>query len=134
MGFEPGTFRSCVEHSNHYTTEARPIPDVLIAVLVAPKCSVVTLACMRHNRTTIEVFPTPRATVHDHLPYLHPSAHCSPKFGLYRFFQKNSSKSLSFNMADLGRILLLLLTTCNIQTGHQHTTTYKIEIYIQVIV
>ena len=36
VGFEPGTFRSCVEHSNHYTTETPPIPDVLL-VLVAPK-------------------------------------------------------------------------------------------------
>ena len=36
VGFEPGTFRSYVEHSNHYATEARPIPDVLL-VLVAPK-------------------------------------------------------------------------------------------------
>ena len=33
VGFEPGTFRSCVDHSNHYTTEARPIPDVLIVLL-----------------------------------------------------------------------------------------------------
>ena len=33
VGFEPGTFRSCVEHSNHYATEARPIPDVLIVLL-----------------------------------------------------------------------------------------------------
>ena len=33
VGFEPGTFRSCVEHSNHYTTEARPIPDVLLVLL-----------------------------------------------------------------------------------------------------
>ncbi len=66
MGFEPGTFRSsCVEHSNHYGTEARPIPDVLIVLLVAPKCSVVTLACMRHNRTTIKVSPTPNP----HGPY-----------------------------------------------------------------
>ena len=36
VGFEPGTFRLCVEHSNHYTTETPPIPDVLL-VLVAPK-------------------------------------------------------------------------------------------------
>ena len=33
VGFEPGTFRSCVEHSNYYATEARPIPDVLIVLL-----------------------------------------------------------------------------------------------------
>ena len=36
VGFEPGTFRSCVEHSIHYATETPPIPDVLL-VLVAPK-------------------------------------------------------------------------------------------------
>ena len=33
VGFEPRTFRSCVEHSNHYATEARPIPNVLIVLL-----------------------------------------------------------------------------------------------------
>ena len=59
VGFELGTLRSCVEHSNHYATGVRQIPDVLIVVLVAPKCSVVTLACMRHNRNTIKVFPQP---------------------------------------------------------------------------
>ena len=36
VGFEPGTFRSCVEHSIHYAMETPPIPDVLL-VLVAPK-------------------------------------------------------------------------------------------------
>ena len=36
VGFEPGTFRSCVVHSIHYATETPPIPDVLL-VLVAPK-------------------------------------------------------------------------------------------------
>ena len=36
VGFEPGTFRSCVEYSIHYATETPPIPDVLL-VLVAPK-------------------------------------------------------------------------------------------------
>ena len=36
VGFEPGTFRSCVDHSNHYATDTPPIPDVLL-VLVAPK-------------------------------------------------------------------------------------------------
>ena len=36
VGFEPGTFRSCVAHSIHYATETPPIPDVLL-VLVAPK-------------------------------------------------------------------------------------------------
>ena len=35
------------------------------------------------------IFPisTPTRTLHrHHLPYLHPNPHCSPKFGLYRFF------------------------------------------------
>ena len=36
VGFEPGSFRSCVEHSIHYATETPLIPDVLL-VLVAPK-------------------------------------------------------------------------------------------------
>ena len=36
VGFEPGTFRSCVEHSIHYAMETPPIPDVLV-VPVAPK-------------------------------------------------------------------------------------------------
>ena len=31
VGFEPGTFRSCVAHSIHYATETPPIPDVLVA-------------------------------------------------------------------------------------------------------
>ena len=35
VGFEPGTFRSCVAHSIHYATETPPIPGVLL-VLVAP--------------------------------------------------------------------------------------------------
>ena len=33
VGFEPGTFRSCVDHSNHYATDTPPIPDVLIVLL-----------------------------------------------------------------------------------------------------
>ena len=38
---------------------------------------------------TATIFPisTPTRTVRrHHLPYLHPNPHCSPKFGLYRFF------------------------------------------------
>ena len=88
---------------------------------------------------TATIFPisTPTRTLHrHHLPYLHPNPHCSPKFGLYRFFNiflQNSylltwriwgkkfglyrffnifsSKSLSFNMADLGRGEKALYTT-----------------------
>ena len=33
VGFEPGTFRSCIEHSNHCATQTQPIPDVLIVLL-----------------------------------------------------------------------------------------------------
>ena len=38
---------------------------------------------------TATIFPisTPTRTLHrHHLPYLHPNPHCSPKFGLYPFF------------------------------------------------
>ena len=39
VGFEPGTFRSCVAHSIHYATETPPIPPIpdVLLVLVAPK-------------------------------------------------------------------------------------------------
>ena len=157
VGFEPGTFRSCVDHSNHYATDTPPIPDVLL-VLVAPKHihrNVTTTLQSRFTPTptpqathssfiilfyyyyfiiiiiiiiffffffyfffyffflvkllntshcspppsslsppqpalfTATIFPisTPTHTLHrHHLPYLHPNPHCSPKFGLYRFF------------------------------------------------
>ena len=61
VGFEPGTFRSRVEHSIHYATETPPIPDVLL-VLVAPKYinrNVTATLQSRFNPT-----PTPRATLH----------------------------------------------------------------------
>ena len=72
VGFEPGTFGSCVEYSIRYATETPPIPDVLL-VLVAPKHinrNVTTILQSRFTPT-----PTPRVTPHS-----------SPKFGLYRFF------------------------------------------------
>ena len=59
VGFEPGTFRSCVEHSNHYATEARPIPDVLL-VLVAPKHIHRNVTTTLQSRFTPT--PTPQAT------------------------------------------------------------------------
>ena len=37
VGFEPPTFRSCGQHSVHYTTEAPPIPDVLLVKVVTKK-------------------------------------------------------------------------------------------------
>ena len=265
VGFEPGTFRSCVEHSNHYATEARPIPDVLIVLLnnvpitmtsydthttrhlsdttihakshhrVSPLAPLTWDRCELHQPALFTVttphcspspprtvrrsdhfrfrslpvpitsgfdhfrfptrtvrrptapthgppfaasphcsppslpvsitsgsdhfrfrslpvptsyssptsrafgFPTPRATVHHHLPYLHPTPHCSSKFGLYRFFniflqnpylltwriwgenirtlpifQHFSSDFLSFNMADLGPHILGMNTTDNL--------------------
>ena len=88
---------------------------------------------------TATIFPisTPTRTVRrHHLPYLHPNPHCSPKFGLYRFFNiflQNpylltwriwrkkfglgrffnifSSDFLSFNMAHLARHILTIYTT-----------------------
>ena len=57
VGFEPGTFRSCVEHSNHYATETPPIPDVLL-VLVAPKYINRNVTTTLQSRFT----PTPQAT------------------------------------------------------------------------
>ena len=59
VGFEPGTFRSCVENSIRYATETPPIPDVLL-VLVAPKY------INRNGTTTLQSrftpTPTPQAT------------------------------------------------------------------------
>ena len=72
VGFEPGTFRSCVAHSIHYATETPPIPDVLL-VLVAPKHIHRNVTTTLQSRFTPT--PTPQATPHS-----------SPKFGLYRFF------------------------------------------------
>ena len=57
VGFEPGTFRSCVEHSNHYATDTPPIPDVLI-VLVSPK------HIHRNVTTTLQSRFTPTAPPH----------------------------------------------------------------------
>ena len=59
VGFEPGTFRSCVEHSNHYATETPPIPDVLL-VLVAPKYINRNVTTTLQSRFTPT--PTPQAT------------------------------------------------------------------------
>ena len=114
VGFEPGTFRSCVAHSIHYATETPPIPDVLL-VLVAPKYINRNVTTTLQSRFT----PTPphrphtRALFYFILFYfisfyfifvkLLNTSHCSPKFGLYRFFNIFSSKSLSFNMADLAQ-------------------------------
>ena len=61
VGFEPGTFRSCVEHSNHYATDTPPIPDVLL-VLVAPKHIHRNVTTTLQSRFTPT--PTPRATLH----------------------------------------------------------------------
>ena len=59
VGFEPGTFRSCVERSNHYATETPPIPDVLL-VLVAPKYINRNVTTTLQSRFTPT--PTPQAT------------------------------------------------------------------------
>ena len=97
VGFEPGTFRSCVAHSIHYATETPPIPDVLL-VLVAPKYINRNVTTTLQSRFT----PTPphrphtRALFYFILFYfilfyfifvkLLNTSHSSPKFGLYRFF------------------------------------------------
>ena len=149
VGFEPGTFRSCVEHSNHYATETPPIPDVLL-VLVAPKYinrNVTTTLQSRFTPTptpqathssffillllllffliffnffiflfyffilfyfikylalfTPTVFPisTPTRTVRRPSP---PQPALFAEVRTLPIFQHFSSKSLSFNMADLG--------------------------------
>ena len=59
VGFEPGTFRSCVGHSTHYATETPPIPDVLL-VLVAPKHINRNVTTTLQSRFTPT--PTPQAT------------------------------------------------------------------------
>ena len=59
VGFEPGTFRSCVDHSNHYATDTPPIPDVLL-VLVAPKHIHRNVTTTLQSRFT----PTPHPTGH----------------------------------------------------------------------
>ena len=61
VGFEPGTFRSCVEHSIHYATETPPIPDVLL-VLVTPKY--INRNVTTTLQSTFTPTPTPRATLH----------------------------------------------------------------------
>ena len=149
VGFEPGTFRSCVEHSNHYATETPPIPDVLL-VLVAPKYINRNVTTTLQSRFTPT--PTPQAThssfiilfYYYYFIYFYfifyfifyfffyfyfyfffiflffvkllNTSHCSPPpsslsppqpalFAEVRtlpIFQQFSSKSLSFNMADLG--------------------------------
>ena len=65
VGFEPGTFRSCVAHSIHYATETPPIPDVLL-VLVAPKYINRNVTTTLQSRFTpphpTPPHPTPQAT------------------------------------------------------------------------
>ena len=106
VGFEPGTFRSCVAHSIHYATETPPIPDVLL-VLVAPKYINRNVTTTLQSRFT----PTPPHRPHTRALFyfilfhfisfyfilfhfisfyfifvkLLNTSHCSPKFGLYRF-------------------------------------------------
>ena len=100
VGFEPGTFRSCVEHSIHYATETPPIPDVLL-VLVAPKY------INRNVTTTLQSRFTPTAPPHRPLfittfPISTPTRTVRRSSDSTPIFQQFSSKSLSFNMADLG--------------------------------
>ena len=69
LGFEPGTFRSCVEHSIHYATETPPIPDVLL-VLVAPKH-------IHQNVTT---------TLQSRFTQPHPTGHTLEVYFLFIFY------------------------------------------------
>ena len=69
VGFEPGTFRSCVEHSIHYATETPPIPDVLL-VLVAPKH-------IHRNVTT---------TLQSRFTQPHPTGHTLELYYFFLFF------------------------------------------------
>ena len=59
VGFEPGTFRSCVENSIRYATETPPIPDVLL-MLVVPKHINRNVTTTLQSRFTPT--PTPQAT------------------------------------------------------------------------
>ena len=74
VGFEPGTFRSCVDHSNHYATDTPPIPDVLL-VLVAPK------HIHRNVTTTLQSMftPNPHPTGHPALFADQPPPHGPPR-------------------------------------------------------
>ena len=106
VGFEPGTFRSCVAHFIHCATETPPIPDVLL-VLVAPK------HINRNGTTTLQSrftpTPTPQATHSSFIFILFlfnlfiylffffffffvkllNTSHCSPTFGLFNIFLQN---------------------------------------------
>ena len=95
VGFEPGTFRSCVEHSIRYATETPPIPDVLL-VLVAPKY------INRNVTTTLQSRFTPSAPPTGHLVlFTDPVMDLAQKVWTLPIFQHFSSDFLSFNMTDL---------------------------------
>ena len=66
VGFEPGTFRSCVAHSIHYATETPPIPDVLL-VLVVPKYINRNVTTTLQSRFT----PTPPHTLELYYYYIY---------------------------------------------------------------
>ena len=119
VGFEPGTFRSCVAHSIHYATETPPIPDVLL-VLVAPKYINRNVTTTLQSRFT----PTPPHRPHTRALFFFLFFFFFLLFFFFSFFffcetsqylalfaevrtlpifQHFSSKSLSFNMADLAQ-------------------------------
>ena len=128
VGFEPGTFRSCVEHSIHYATETPPIPDVLL-VLVAPK------HIHRNVTTTLQSrFTQPHPTGHtlelyyfilffyfilfyfcETSQYLalftDPVTDLAQKVWTLPIFQHFSSDFLSFNMTDLADNETTIYTT-----------------------
>ena len=76
MGFEPGTFRSLVEHSNHCATEAQRIPDVLVVLLNIRNVSM----------TSYETHAHAHAHTHNNIARLVQKVPAGKIFGLYRFF------------------------------------------------
>ena len=92
VGFEPGTFRSCVEHSNHYATEARPIPDVLIVLLnnvpitmtsydthTTRHLSDTTIHAKSHHRVSpLAPLTWDRCELHQPVLFTVTTPHCSP--------------------------------------------------------
>ena len=115
-GFEPATFRSCVAHSIRYATETPPIPDVLLVLVAPKYINrnVTTTLQSRFTPTptpqaTHSSFIILFYYIYIYFFYIYffvyylfvyflfilfyfifvkllNTSHCSPKFGLYRFF------------------------------------------------
>ena len=92
VGFEPRTFRSCVEHSNHYATETRPIPNVLIVLLnnvpitmtsydthTTRHLSDTTIHAKSHHRVSpLAPLTWDRCELHQPALFAVTTSHCSP--------------------------------------------------------